>query len=157
MGNPTEFFHTAADGKPLGCVCFELFADNVPKTAENFHALSNGEKGFGRKGSCFHRLIPGLMCQGGGFICHNGTGGKFIYGEKLADENFILTHTGPAILSMVNVGPNPNDFPFFIGIVKTVWLYGNHVVFGKVKEGMEVVEAMQGFGLGMARPARRSP
>uniref|UniRef100_A0A8D2E1F0 Peptidyl-prolyl cis-trans isomerase n=1 Tax=Sciurus vulgaris TaxID=55149 RepID=A0A8D2E1F0_SCIVU len=83
MVNPTVFFDITVDSEPLGHVSFELFADKLPKTAENFHALSTGEKGFGYESSCFHRIIPGFMCQGGDFTCHNGTGGKSIYGESL--------------------------------------------------------------------------
>ncbi|XP_008068749.1 peptidyl-prolyl cis-trans isomerase A-like [Carlito syrichta] len=144
--NPTMFFDIAVNGEPLGPVSFELFADKVPKTAENFHALSTEEKGFGYKGSCVHRIIPGFMCQGCDFTSHNGTGGKSIYGEKFDDENFILKHTGPDILSMADAEPNTNGSQFFICTTKTEWLVGKHVVFGKVKEGMNAVQATEGFG-----------
>ncbi|XP_008052194.1 peptidyl-prolyl cis-trans isomerase A-like [Carlito syrichta] len=146
MVNPTVFFNMAIGGKPLGRVSFELFADKVPKTPENFRALSTGEKGFSYKGSCFHRIIPGFMCQDGDFTRHNGTGSKFIYGEKFYDENFILKHTGPGILSMANAGPNTNGSQFFICTTKSEWLDGKHVILGKVKEGMNVVQPMEGFG-----------
>ncbi|KAK2109951.1 hypothetical protein P7K49_009697 [Saguinus oedipus] len=80
----------AVNSEPLGRVSFKLFADKFPKTAENFHTLSTGEKTSGYKGSCFHKIIPGLMCQSGDFTRHNGTGGKSICGEKSDDENFIV-------------------------------------------------------------------
>ncbi|XP_057591339.1 peptidyl-prolyl cis-trans isomerase A-like [Hippopotamus amphibius kiboko] len=145
MVNPTMFFNIAIDGEPLGCVSFELFADKVPKTADNFRALSTGEKGFGYKGSCFHRIILRFMCQGGDFTCHDGTVGKSIHGEKFDEENFLLKHTGPRILSMANAHPSTNGSQFFICTAKNEWLDGKHVVLGKVKEGMNIVEAMERF------------
>ncbi len=154
MSNPRVFFDIEIAGGKKGRVTFELFKDVVPKTAENFRALCTGQKGFGYKGSPFHRIITNFMAQGGDFTNQNGTGGKSIYGEKFADENFKIKHEQPYLLSMANAGKNTNGSQFFITFVPCPWLDGKHVVFGKVVEGKEVVDALHQISSGNGQPAK---
>jgi peptidyl-prolyl isomerase D len=144
------FFDIEIGGKHEGRLVFELFNEEVPKTADNFLKLCTGELGVGKsgkplyyKGSTFHRIIKQFMCQGGDFTNGNGTGGESIYGEKFPDENFIRKHDKPGLLSMANSGPNTNGSQFFITTVPTPHLDGKHVVFGQLIKGFNTMRAME--------------
>nr|OQO31138.1 Peptidyl-prolyl cis-trans isomerase H [Rachicladosporium sp. CCFEE 5018]OQO31240.1 Peptidyl-prolyl cis-trans isomerase H [Rachicladosporium sp. CCFEE 5018] len=148
--NPIVFFDTALGGEPLGRIKIQLFADAVPRTAENFRQFCTGEtknhlgRPIGYKGCKFHRVIKDFMIQGGDFINGDGTGSATIYGvNKFADENFKYRHEEAGLLSMANSGKDTNGCQFFILTAPAPHLNGKHVVFGKVIDGMDVVRKIE--------------
>ena len=150
---PIVFVDVSIGGHDVGRMKMELFADVVPKTAENFRQLCTGElrkDGVpqGYKNATFHRIIKDFMIQGGDFVKGDGTGNASIYGPNFADENFKLKHDGPGLLSMANSGTNTNGCQFFITCAKCDFLDGKHVVFGRVIDGLLVMRKIENVPTG---------
>ncbi|ESO06683.1 hypothetical protein HELRODRAFT_65067 [Helobdella robusta] len=151
--NPVVFFDVVVGSTEIGRIKFELFADIVPRTAENFRQLCTGEYRrdgvpIGYKKSTFHRVIKDFMVQGGDFVNGDGTGLTSIYGGPFVDENFKLRHSGAGILSMANSGPDTNGCQFFITCANCEFLDGKHVVFGKVIDGLLVLRKIENIPTG---------
>uniref|UniRef100_A0A0G4I4E9 Peptidyl-prolyl cis-trans isomerase n=1 Tax=Chromera velia CCMP2878 TaxID=1169474 RepID=A0A0G4I4E9_9ALVE len=159
--NPRVFFDLEVGGSPMGRIVMELRADVVPKTAENFRALSTCENGSGRsgkqlcyKGTSFHRVVSDVALHGGDFVRENGTGGESIYGADFEHENYTLKHDSPYVLTMENSGPGSVNSRFMITLQDASQLDGVQVVFGEVVEGTSVLTAIsERAGTSSGRPS----
>ncbi|KAF3079365.1 heme binding [Orbilia oligospora] len=121
----------------MGQVVVELYTDHAPRACTNFATLAS--KGY-YNGVVFHRIIKDFMIQGGD-PTGTGRGGSSIYGEKpLDDPHPLLKHSGAGIISMANSGPKTEGSQFFITLAPTPWLDGKHIIFGRIKSGMGIVQ-----------------
>jgi peptidylprolyl isomerase len=159
--NPRVFLEISVGGTLQGRLEIELYANKVPRTAENFRMLCTGEKGVGRSGAtlCYkdslvHKIIPGFLAQGGDFIANDGTQSESVYGPKFEDENFAVPHDDRGIVSMANNGRNTNGGQFFITFASTPWLNGKNVAFGKVVAGLEVLDKVEDAGTKSGTPKK---
>lgn len=158
--NPVVFLDVMIGSFFAGRVVLELFADTNPFTVENFRCLCTGEKGTGMsgkplhfKGTHFHRLAHDLV-QGGDITAMDGTGGEAVYpGGVFNDEAPIHRHNREGLLGMASFGRHMNTSQFYITLTPLPHLDAEHVVFGQVIEGYEIVMQMSksGSGIGMAR------
>ena len=128
--------YTATISTDNGDIVIELFADKAPSTVNNFVVLARD--GY-YDGVTFHRVIRGFMVQGGDPTGSGSGGPGYRFDDEFHPE---LRHDGPGVLSMANAGPGTNGSQFFITYVATPHLDGKHTVFGRVVEGMDVVDAI---------------
>lgn len=158
---PKVYFDIKIENEKSRRIVFELFENVVPKTTENFRRLALGDvkntsgKSLSYKSSLIHKIIPGLLIQGGDVTTNNGTGGESIYGKTFADESFAVSHDKEGILSMVNNGPNTNSSQFFITLSAAKWLDGKNVAFGEVIFGLDVLNALERLGSTSGKVAKK--
>ncbi|KAG5360746.1 Peptidyl-prolyl cis-trans isomerase cyp3 [Yarrowia sp. B02] len=157
------FLDVTYEGQRIGRIKFKLYADDLPKTCENFRQFCTGEYRIdnvpqGYKESTFHRVVKGFMIQGGDFVRGNGLGTVSVFGSAtFPDEKTTSGKTYPHIegaLSMANSGKDTNGCQFFITTRKCPELDGSHVVFGHVIEGMDVVKFVENVPVVEEKPKR---
>ena len=148
--NPQVFLEIVIQGRPVGSLVFELFADEVPIAAENFRLLCTGSGGQSFKGSKFHRIFPSFFIEGGDFVHGDGTGGHSAFSERYFKDEAMtgksLRHFGYGALSMSNHGPDTNSSLFFICLSPVPQFDTRHVVIGQMLSGVDVVRKIDRIG-----------
>ncbi|GJT87522.1 peptidyl-prolyl cis-trans isomerase CYP95-like protein isoform X1 [Tanacetum coccineum] len=158
--NPLVYLDVSIDGDPVERMVFELFADTVPKMAENFRALCTGEKGNSQKngrplhykGSFFHRIIKGSLAQGGDFLKRDGSHGESIYGGKFPDESSKMKHDAPGLLTMAIADRDSRGSLFSVTLGANRHLDRKYVIFGKLVQGGDVLKKIENAGDEDGRP-----
>ena len=154
--NPIVFLDVSIEGKPAGRFTIELRADVAPTAAENFRLLVTGERGstadhtpLHYKGSCFHRIVKDQGLYGGDLQSSDGSGRVTAFGAPcFKDENFMLRHVGPGVISCVNTGIDSNNSQFMIPTVDAPYLDGLQVVFGVLvgQQSHDLLAAIEATG-----------
>jgi peptidylprolyl isomerase len=141
-------------GVPQSKVVFELFSNALPRTCQNFLHLCRGDLPdtvgtngqqlkLSYKGTPFYRVVKGGWVQGGDITPpHTGNGGYSCYGRYLPDESFHVAHDAPGILGMANDGEHTNSSSFYVTVKKSSWMDKKYVAFGRVMEGLAVIQAI---------------
>lgn len=137
------------DDNPVGRIEIALFGEVAPITVSNFASLCKGsmqsshDGSLGYKGSRVHRFVQDFVMQGGDITNFDGTGGRSIYGSTLADEPIVHRHISAGYVAMAHLlQPNTATSQFYITFNPVRWLDGFHVVFGKVIDGLDVIEKL---------------
>lgn len=161
--NPVVFLDIASGTSIMGRVTIELFADVVPKSAENFRSLCTGERGESKfvnvdgiqancpltyKGIPFHRIVSNFVVQGGDILHKDGRGNLSIFGYPFLDESFegkAGKHLSGTV-ALSNSGPNENGSQFFFNLTRSKHLDNRFVVVGQVIDGWSTVVGMSTFG-----------
>ncbi|XP_050526989.1 uncharacterized protein LOC126897443 [Daktulosphaira vitifoliae] len=136
----TGYFDLEVAGKQIGRMEIGLFGRLAPKTVENFITiLTKGIDGQTYVGTRFHRILKGLVIQGGDIVNNDGSGSISIYGDTFPDEILTINHTEMGFVGMANSGPDTNGCQFYITTKPLSRLDGKHVVFGKLVNGLDIL------------------
>ncbi|CCW71290.1 unnamed protein product [Phytomonas sp. Hart1] len=154
-GNLYSWISVRIGDRSVGLITFELYSKVLPRTCQNFWLLCRGDVGtvisetdggpvqLTYKGTTFFRILRDTWVMGGDVtVGHTGNGVYSCYGQNMPDESFHIPHDGPGILGMCNDGPNTSASSFYITLKKMSWMNGRYVAFGRVIDGMDVLDAI---------------